>query len=603
VVEAGPRFFTDGAGRTLFGWLHAPDAAPRGLVVLCPPVGYDAICSHAALRALAEQLAAAGLLALRFDYHGTGDSAGCDHDPERVTAWRASLEAAIAHVRQVAGAPLPLTLFGVRLGATLALDFARSVGGVDGLVLWSPAVTGKSYVREVRAFRKLLESEVASAPTGALGRAPDDEEAAGFLLSAATVAALSAIEFTQFTASPARRALVIGRDDLPGGEDKLVQRLTAAGVQVSSPTVAGYAAMMQDPHKAVLPQAVFSTVLAWLDAPATPIAVAAPQPGLPFALSAAASVPEVREEPLFLGPRGLFGVLTSPLTPPKDRPVVVFLNAGAIYHIGPNRMAVSLARAWAARGYTCLRLDLGGLGDSPTAAPRPRDDGPSMTGLAKGVASLMYSTAVVSDVEDALHALLARRVGSRFVLVGLCSGAYVAYHSSLRVPEVVGQVLINPQTFAFKEGDSLEVGARRDFAESRRYGKTLFKKESWQKVLRGQVNFRYFAGVMTRRAQSLVETRLQRVLDQLHLRPSEGRAIAQTLRAIGDRGTHTFLVFSSDDPGLGYVEDRLGPKLASLRRARSVHLDIIEGPDHTFTPLWSQLQLASLLTRRLESVQ
>jgi alpha-beta hydrolase superfamily lysophospholipase len=600
VVETGPRFFTDGAGRTLFGWLHAPEVAPRGIVVLCPPVGYDAICSHAALRTLAEKLAAAGLVALRIDYHGTGDSAGCDRDPDRVPAWRASIEAGIAHAKQAAGAPLPITLFGVRLGATLALDVACNSGGIDGLVLWSPAVTGRAYVREVRAFRKLLEAEVTGAPRDAPGRGPDDEESAGFLLSASTVAALSAIEFSQLASPPARRALVIGRDDLPGGEDKLVQRLTAAGVEVRAPAVAGYAAMMQDPHKAVPPTAVFDAMLAWLDAPTTPVAVAAPQPGLPFALSPAASGAEVREEPLFLGPRGLFGMLTSPLTPPSDRPIVVFLNAGAIYHIGPNRMAVSLARAWATRGYTSLRLDLGGLGDSPTAAPRR--NGPPVTGLADGVASLMYSTAVVADVEDALQALVARRIGSRFVLVGLCSGAYVAYHSSLKVPEVVGQVLINPQTFAFKDGDSLEVGARRDFAESRRYQRTLFKKEAWQKVLRGQVNFRYFAGVMTRRAQSLVETRLSRVLDQLHLRPSEGRALAQSFRAIGDRGTQTFMVFSGDDPGLGYVEDRLGPRLASLRRARGVHLDIIEGPDHTFTPLWSQHQLASILTRRLESL-
>lgn len=57
------------------GWLHVPPGgcSESGVLVL-PPVGYQYWTSHRTLRVVAERLAAAGHLALRLDYDGTGDS-------------------------------------------------------------------------------------------------------------------------------------------------------------------------------------------------------------------------------------------------------------------------------------------------------------------------------------------------------------------------------------------------------------------------------------------------------------------------------------------------------------------------------------------------
>ena len=61
----------------LFGWLHWPDdGTARAGVVVCPPSGYEAVCAHRTLRVVAERLAERGFAVLRFDYDGTGDSAG-----------------------------------------------------------------------------------------------------------------------------------------------------------------------------------------------------------------------------------------------------------------------------------------------------------------------------------------------------------------------------------------------------------------------------------------------------------------------------------------------------------------------------------------------
>ena len=64
----------------LYGVCHEPEptrARPLG-VVLCQPILHEAADARRAMRALGDQLAAAGVATLRFDYSGTGDSGGED---------------------------------------------------------------------------------------------------------------------------------------------------------------------------------------------------------------------------------------------------------------------------------------------------------------------------------------------------------------------------------------------------------------------------------------------------------------------------------------------------------------------------------------------
>ena len=52
-----------------FGWLH-PAPGGRG-VVLCPPYGYEALCTHRGWREIAETLAAAGIRSLGGEFGST----------------------------------------------------------------------------------------------------------------------------------------------------------------------------------------------------------------------------------------------------------------------------------------------------------------------------------------------------------------------------------------------------------------------------------------------------------------------------------------------------------------------------------------------------
>src|SRR6185503_1733215 len=155
-MDRRPLYIGDGNG-ACFGWIHEdPQAAARDTVaVICAPGGYEYTRAHRTLRHLADRFARAGIPALRFDYHGTGNSAGDDFEPDRLATWIGNVAEAVASARKATGCDR-VYLVGVRLGATLAALASRQVS-VDDLVLWNPAVSGKGYVREMQAIAMSVE--------------------------------------------------------------------------------------------------------------------------------------------------------------------------------------------------------------------------------------------------------------------------------------------------------------------------------------------------------------------------------------------------------------------------------------------------------------
>ena len=126
----------------LFGVLHADGTPARG-VVMCAPFGEEAKSSYRVFFDFAEQMAAKGWAALRFDYYGTGNSSG-GFDEFAPSAARDDIRAAIASLRD-AGAH-KVGLLGLGLGGTLAFELAAK-GECDFLVLWQPIVNGEEFYK------------------------------------------------------------------------------------------------------------------------------------------------------------------------------------------------------------------------------------------------------------------------------------------------------------------------------------------------------------------------------------------------------------------------------------------------------------------------
>lgn len=141
-----PLYFGTGQ-RRLFGILdpaQTRSSQPQAAVI-CYPWGPEYIFSHRALRHLSRQLAARGFNVLRFDYYGSGDSAGDDSEM-RLSGSCEDIVAAIEELKDICDAKA-VTLIGLRLGASLAAQIATSRRkDVTALVMWDPAVSGPEHL-------------------------------------------------------------------------------------------------------------------------------------------------------------------------------------------------------------------------------------------------------------------------------------------------------------------------------------------------------------------------------------------------------------------------------------------------------------------------
>lgn len=593
-AAAGVPILFGPASRQIFGWYHAADAPQRTCcLVLCSPVGHEGINAYRTYTKLAEKLARSGFPVLRFDYDGMGDSAGDDRDGGRVDAWLSSVRAAINEARQRSGNN-QVGLIGVRIGATLALQVASEAEEVDTLVLWAPCVSGRAFAREVRAFHKLRQD--------AAGIVGDDGplEVAGAVFTAETLAELSRLDALKLMRRPARRVLVIARDDV-STEKPLLRRLTELQAETTYRETPGYAAMMVPPHLSVVPEPLLDEMVTWLSG-SLPDRLPAGEPGplpvrseRPPLVTQARSGPDapdgsdrsdraVKEEPLFFGQgAGLFGILTEPVQPRvPPRPAVLMLNVGTNHRVGPNRMYVRLARWWAARGYPSLRFDLAGIGDSQVA--EGYDD------------RLLYSSRSVDDVRAAMDALQQRRGINKFVLVGLCSGAYVAFQTTLVDRRVAAQVLVNPRRFTWKEGETLDSVMKQGYKSTRFYREALFRPETWRRVVRGEVDVKGIG----QRLVALGSARLQRATARLVGRGPDADDVFGLFRRIGDRGVSSFVVCSPHDDGVDYVEFHLGLGGRKLRRSARFRMQFVDGSDHTFSSTGAQQHLSNVIATDLE---
>jgi dienelactone hydrolase len=424
-------FWLGPSERPLFAWLDTPaDGAAAGVAVLCPTMGLESAYSSRALRDLAHRLAVSGWASLRFDYAATGDSAGSWTDPHLVPEWLSGVRRAIAYARDL-GAPR-VAVVGLRVGATLAAAELARGGAVDDFVLWDPQATGRAYLREQRAFWAFLRDQasewglLAEGEVWGSGVAVKDGtmEGPGVVFSPETVAALEPLAIGPSDQSLASRELVLARRGRKLNR-LLEERLSLPHVE--SARIDGQDALLN--VSAITPEETLEQIVSWLTAgggAAVPLVLPARQPAAARLARGAATVVE---QPVGLGPQRLFGMLCEPegqIDP--STPIVVLLNAGRIGHHGPGRVWVELARSWAAVGVRSLRMDLNGIGDSPTR--------PGRTELVE------FPADALEDLSDIRRALSAQGV-DELEFVGLCSGGHHAVGAARQGPTGF-MCLINP---------------------------------------------------------------------------------------------------------------------------------------------------------------
>jgi amino acid adenylation domain-containing protein len=204
-------------GHELVGLYQWPSGEQdrRECCVLCNPFGQEAVRSHRVFRILADRLSRAGFHVLRFDYFGTGDSAGADEEGN-LAVWTEDILRASDEIVRRSGSSR-VVWFGLRLGASLAALASRSAARPPGrLVLWDPVTNGSAYLAELadghvnarkEAFGLRWESE---SRVRALAMEEARSEALGYPLTPALKAELGALSPASFRGARAERVTLVG---------------------------------------------------------------------------------------------------------------------------------------------------------------------------------------------------------------------------------------------------------------------------------------------------------------------------------------------------------------------------------------------------------
>lgn len=134
--------------RRLYAALHRP-ARPSPLpgVLFVPPLLHEQPRSRRFMTEVASGLAAVGLPCMRFDFFGTGDSAGSGEECD-FGSMKRDLDAAVAALRQH-GDVDRVVLLGWRAGALPLQVWLRDGGIAELLVLWEPIINGQRWLTEL----------------------------------------------------------------------------------------------------------------------------------------------------------------------------------------------------------------------------------------------------------------------------------------------------------------------------------------------------------------------------------------------------------------------------------------------------------------------
>lgn len=153
--KAAPEaFFLPVGTGARFCLYHPPATIERGTVLYVHPFAEEMNRARRMAALQSRALAQCGYGVLQLDLHGCGDSSD-DFADARWETWLDDLAAGSAWLAQRSAAPL--TLWGMRLGAALALDFTRqTMGGrhaPTALVLWQPVLAGRAYLNSLLRLR------------------------------------------------------------------------------------------------------------------------------------------------------------------------------------------------------------------------------------------------------------------------------------------------------------------------------------------------------------------------------------------------------------------------------------------------------------------
>ena len=250
----------------------------------------------------------------------------------------------------------------------------------------------------------------------------------------------------------------------------------------------------------------------------------------------------------------LWGILTRPPSGPPDAlTAVVIAVGGPQYRVGSHRQFVLLARRLAEHGFTSLRFDSRGMGDSAGEMRDFESTGP--------------------DLHAAIDALRRACPAARQVVVwGLCDAASAAMMYAVSHADVIGIVAANPWA---RSDASLAAAQVKHY-----YGARLVQREFWAKLLRGGIDWRGSIGALAsnlKKARGLARpSPTGRSDESFQTRMATGLA--------GFRGRMLLIIAANDLTAKEFLQyTQASAPWQGLLAAPRVHRVDVPEADHTFS--------------------
>jgi exosortase A-associated hydrolase 2 len=243
-------FFLSAERGERFCIFHPPVGTVRGGIVYIHPFAEEMNKSRRVAAQQSREFAKRGYAVLQIDLFGCGDSSG-DFKEACWETWQVDVALAVRWLcNRVEGIEDSVTLWGLRLGAMLALDAARHCDPLPaGFLLWQPVLSGEALLTQFLRLR--LASEMLSAGSAKTGvkelraqlASGEPIEIAGYTLSPRLTAAMDGLKLVEkkFPGKAVRWFEVVseqGRELSPAGQ-RVAQSWLDDGVSVAVQCVVG----------------------------------------------------------------------------------------------------------------------------------------------------------------------------------------------------------------------------------------------------------------------------------------------------------------------------------------------------------------------------